>query len=75
MANAAAILVFVAVGLVIVFSILVVQEVSKPGVKINFVLIRLYIIEYIDQYKQLTRKETGKVAHSEIVHNMLLSDG
>jgi hypothetical protein len=45
MANAAAILAFVAVGLVIGFSILVVQEVSKPGVKINFVLIRLYIIK------------------------------
>lgn len=61
MAIAAAVLAFVSVGLGTVFSIMIVQEVSKRGVKINFVLLRLYIIKYIDQYKQLTLKETGKV--------------
>jgi hypothetical protein len=61
MANAAVILAFVSVGLGIVFSMMIVKEVSKRGVKINFVLLRLYIIKYIDQYQQLTRKETGKV--------------
>jgi len=45
MAIAAAILAFVSVSLGIVFSIMIVQEVSKRGVKINFVLIRLYIIK------------------------------
>jgi hypothetical protein len=61
MATAAAILAFVLVGLGVVFSMMIVQEVSKRGVKINFVLLRLYIIKYIDQYKKLTLKETGKV--------------
>ena len=61
MAIAAAILAFVSVGLGIVFSMMIVHEVSKRGFKVNFVLIRLYIIKYIDQYKQLTLKETGKV--------------
>jgi hypothetical protein len=61
MANAAAILAFVSVGLGIVFSMMIVREVSKRGIKINFVLLRLYIIKYVDQYQKLTRKETGKV--------------
>jgi hypothetical protein len=60
MARAAAIIAFSAVGLAIVFSMMIVREVSKRGVKINYVLLRLYIIKYIDQYKELTRKETGK---------------
>lgn len=61
MANAAAIIAFTAVGLAVVFSIMIVREVSQRGIKINYVLLRLYIIKYIDQYKQLTLKETGKV--------------
>ena len=61
MANAAAIIAFSAVGLAIVLSIMIVREVSRRGIKINYLLLRLYIIKYIDQYKQLTRKETGKV--------------
>jgi hypothetical protein len=61
MAIAANILAFVSVVLGVVFSMMIVHEVSKRGVKINFVLLRLYLIKYIDQYKQLTRKETGKV--------------
>ena len=61
MAILAAILAFVSLGVAIVFSMMIVHEVSKRGVKINFVLIRLYIIKYISQYKQLTLKETGKI--------------
>ena len=61
MATAAAIIAFSAVGLAVVFSIMIVREVAKRGVKINYLLLRLYIIKYIDQYKQLTLKETGKV--------------
>jgi len=38
-----------------------VQQLSKRGVKINFVLLRLYLIKYISQYKQITLKETGKI--------------
>jgi len=61
MANAAAILAFISVGLGIVFSMMIVREVSKRGVKINFPLLRLYIIKYVNQYQQLTLKETGKI--------------
>jgi hypothetical protein len=61
MATAAAILAFVSVGLGVVFSMMIVLEVSKRGVKINFPLLRLFIIKDINQYQQLTRKETGKV--------------
>jgi hypothetical protein len=40
---------------------LIVNEVSKRGVKINFFLLRLLIIKYAEQYKQMTRQETGRV--------------
>jgi hypothetical protein len=61
MANALLILALVFVGLFVVFSIMIVHELSKRGVKINFILLRLYLIKYIHQYKKLTVKETGKI--------------
>jgi len=60
MANAFLILALVFVGLFVIFSIMIVHELSKRGVKINFILLRLYLIKYIHQYKQLTLKETEK---------------
>jgi hypothetical protein len=61
MSNALLILALVFVGLFVIFSMMIVNEVSKRGVKINFVLLRLYLIKYISQYKQITLKETGKI--------------
>ncbi len=61
MANALLGLAIMFVGLFVVFSIMIVNEVSKRGIKINYFLLRLYIIKYIHQYRQLTKKETGKV--------------
>ncbi len=61
MGNALLILALVSVGSFVLFSILIVHELSKRGIKINFFLLRLYIIKYIHQYKQLTLKETGKI--------------
>jgi len=61
MANILLALALVFVGVFVIFSIMIVNEVSKRGIKINFFLLRLYIIKYIHQYKQLTKKETGKV--------------
>ena len=61
MANTLLILALVFVGLFVIFSMMIVQELSKRGVKIHFVLLRLYIIKYIQQYKQITLKETGKI--------------
>jgi len=61
MANALLILALVFVGLYVILSIMIVHELSKRGVKISFILLRLYLIKYIHQYKQLTLKETGKI--------------
>jgi hypothetical protein len=61
MANGLLILALVFVGLFVVFSIMIVHELSKRGVKIRFFWLRLYLIKYIHQYKQLTLKETGKI--------------
>jgi hypothetical protein len=61
MANAILILALVFVGLFVIFSIMIVHELSKRGVKINFILLRLYVIKYIHEYKQLTLKESGNI--------------
>jgi hypothetical protein len=61
MANTLLILALICVGLFVVLSMMIVHELSKRGVKINFILLRLYLIKYIHQYKQLTVKETGKI--------------
>jgi hypothetical protein len=61
MANALLVLSLVFVGLFVVFSILIVHEVSKRGVKISFLWLRIYIIKYIHQYRKITIEETGRV--------------
>lgn len=61
MANALLVSALVFIGLFIIFAIMIVNEVSKRGVKINFFLLRLYIIKYIHQYRKITKQETGKV--------------
>jgi hypothetical protein len=45
----------------IVFSILIVGELQKRNVKINFFLLKLYLPKYAHQYKQISLQETGKV--------------
>jgi hypothetical protein len=60
MSNALLILALVFVGLFVIFSMRIVYELSKRGVKINYFLLRLFLIKYISQYKELTVKETGK---------------
>lgn len=61
MATTLLILAVVFLVLFVVFAMAIVHEVSKRGVKISFLWLRLYIIKYIHQYRQLTRQETGKV--------------
>lgn len=60
MANVFLGLALVFVGLFVVLSIMIVKEVSKRGVKISFLWLRLYIIKYIHQYKKLTVQESGR---------------
>jgi len=47
----------------VVFSIIIVNELSKRKIKVNFFLIRLLIIKYVHQYKTITLQETGKVGN------------
>ncbi len=54
-------LALVFVGVFVIFSIMIVHEVSKRGVKISFLWLRLYIIKYIHEYRRRTKEETGKV--------------
>lgn len=61
MANVLLGLALVFVGLFVILSIMIVHEVSKRGVKISFIWLRLYIIKYIHQYKKLTLEESGRV--------------
>lgn len=44
----------------VISSIAIIDFLSKRGVKINYVLLRLMIIPYADQYRKLTKKENGK---------------
>jgi len=44
----------------IVSAMIVTVYLSRRGVKINYLLIRILIIKYIHQYHQITRQETGK---------------
>jgi hypothetical protein len=44
----------------IVFSIFILSFLSRHGIKINYLLLRLYIIKYIRQYRELTVEQNGK---------------
>ena len=44
----------------VVTSLLIYKELQKRGVKMNFLLLRMFIIKYASHYKEITRKETGK---------------
>ena len=44
----------------IVFMIMITSFLSKRGIKINYFLLRLYIIKYIHQYRKITIEENGK---------------
>ena len=48
------------VGWGIVSMIAITSFVSERGTKINFFLYRIYVIKYINQYKQITQEENGK---------------
>jgi hypothetical protein len=61
MPNAFMIAALVLTGFFALLSMMIVHQLSKRGVKINYLLLRLYLIKYIGQYKSITLKETGKV--------------
>jgi len=45
----------------VVFSILIVVDLDKRNIKINFLWMRLFLIKYVNQYRKVTLEESGKV--------------
>ena len=44
----------------IVSSIVITSALNNRGVKINWIFLRIMIIKYVGQYRDITRKETGR---------------
>ncbi|MBN1558625.1 hypothetical protein JW998_00130 [candidate division KSB1 bacterium] len=62
------VLAFTAIAVYIVTSMKIVSELQKRGIKINFFLLRLYLIKYAQQYKEITRQETGRIGSLYYLH-------
>lgn len=45
----------------VVSSIMIYNELNKRNVRVNFIFIRFMIIPYANKYREITKKETGKV--------------
>ena len=37
------------------------EALRKRGMKVNFPFLKFFILKYVSQYKDITKKETGKV--------------
>ena len=61
MSNVFLVLATVCVLCGVVFSMMITAFVSKRGTKINYLLIRIYIYKYVNQYRKITIEENGKV--------------
>jgi len=44
----------------IVTSIMITSFLSRRGIKINYLFLRLFIFKYVSQYRKITMEETGK---------------
>lgn len=53
-------LVCVFAAIYIFATIRIVIELKKRNIKTNFLLIRLYIFKYLNQYKKITTEEAGR---------------
>ena len=54
------ILAVIAVLATVFFSVLIVFELHKRHVKINWFLLKLYLPRYMEQYRKMTKRETGQ---------------
>ena len=61
MSNFFLILAIICVLCGVVSSIMITAFLSERGTKINYLLIRIYIFKYINQYRKITKEENGKV--------------
>jgi len=60
MGNLFLVLALVSVVLGIVPWIKIISFLSKRGVKINYLLLKVLIVKYVEQYKRITIEENGK---------------
>ena len=60
MSNLFFILAITSVACGVVASIFIVAFLSKRGIRINYLLLRLLILKYISQYRKITTEESGK---------------
>ncbi len=67
----------ICVGWGIVSAMVIVSFLRSRGVKINWLLLKLWLIKYVSQYEELTRKETGKSGawYFSYVTSMLMALG
>lgn len=54
------VLALIGVACGIAASMMIASYLSKRGVKINYLFIRLFIFGYVQQYRRVTMDETGK---------------
>jgi hypothetical protein len=54
------VLALIGVACGIAASIMITSFLSKRGIKINYLFLRVLIFRYIRQYRQITMEETGK---------------
>jgi hypothetical protein len=60
MSNTFLALALISVTVFVIFSMMIVRDLMQRGIRINFFLLKLYLIKYINQYKRITEEETGK---------------
>jgi len=54
------ILALISVACGIAASVMIASFLSRRGIKINYLFIRLFIFRYVRQYRRMTMEETGK---------------
>ncbi len=54
------VLALIAVAWGIATSIMITSFLSRRGIKINYLFLRLFIFKYVSQYRKITMEETGK---------------
>lgn len=60
MSNLFLVLAVLSAGCGVVSSIVIASFLSRRGIKINYLFIKVLILKYIHQYRKITLQETGK---------------
>ena len=60
LSNALIAIALVSVAWGIVSTIMIANALQKRGVKVKWILLRVLIIKYVGQYREITRTETGR---------------